>query len=554
MAVVNGQQANQTTFNTAFMSRTQDTSTVGKVDLENTDVASGANIDNAQRELNKLNTFAGSTVNTPAGSLPSWANLDVGSSSDSLFARADALTAKFNAGSGHAHSGAPGDGAPISAGDLTDYNDYWAEMQTVNLTGAAGLSDDVTSLFSGETPNGGASAVGIPTTPPYSRVELRTNPAGDQIEEPGGKKVYGRLTESSGTWTLTYYYTDSLGIETAYSLPTQDIKIYYREVFSSATRPTFGTDEGFIGSLDATADVVDATTTQSGKVSTVAQSFGGRKTFADGAIFTESIAIQKEDVASTAIISALSSTNSFVKITGATATELRGISAPSEANLLVVYNASSAVLTVKHQNVGATAGDRIITPEGGDVQVQANQSVQFLYDITDSRWRLISASGSGGGGDAYQESIGTGDGVSTSFGPLTNLPTSEDAILVMLNGLPQDTANWSLSGADVVFTFAPATGTDVYVYYLTDGTPTPSGPTGTQEVEYRTLTVGEAAAESLTLSATPLSASKVMLDAIGGGAQEYGVDYTVSGTTLSWAGLGLAGSPAGTKFRINYLS
>ena len=79
-------------------------------------------------------------------------------------------------------------------------------------------------------------------------------------------------------------------------------------------------------------------------------------------------------------------------------------------------------------------------------------------------------------------------------------PTSEDAIAVFVNGLVQDTANWSLIGADVivfVFSIAPAAASDIYVYYLTNGTPTPVGPTGTQNVEYRTLSGGEAAAEKL---------------------------------------------------------
>lgn len=535
MAVSNGQQANATTFNNAFLSRTQDSDTIGKIDLENTDPASGGTITNVQRELNKLNSFLGSVANTAEDTLPSWTNNDIGSPTDDVKTRADLLTEEV--------------------GDILAANQFWSEWQTSDFAGAVGLTDDVTSVFSGETPGGGSSAVGVPTSAPYNKVELRTDPAGDQIEEPGGKKVYGRLTESSGTWTLTYYYQDSLGVETAYSLPAQDIRIYYREVFSSTTRPTFGTDDGFIGSLDATADIVDASATQSGKVSTIAQTFGGIKTFNDGVVFNKYVATEKLDVASAATITALSSANSFVKLTGATATELQGITAGTTAIRLVLYNASSADLTVKHQNVGASAGNRIITPDGNDVTVEANSSVEFLYDISDSRWRVISTSGGTGGGVAYQEDIGTGDGVTTSFGPLTQTPSDEDSIAVFTNGLIEDKANWSLSGADIVFTSAPAASTSVYVYYLTDGTPTPMGPTGTQNVEYRTLTGGEAAAESLTLSATPMSASLVMLDVIGGGPQEYSVDYTVSGTTLSWVGLALSGVlSAGDKLRINYLS
>ena len=243
-----------------------------------------------------------------------------------------------------------------------------------------------------------------------------------------------------------------------------------------------------------------------------------------------------------------------MKLTGATATELQGILAGTTAIRLVVYNASSADLTVKHQNAGAAAADRIITSDGNDVTVGSSSSVEFLYDVSDSRWRVISTSGGGGGGVAYQELLGTGDDVTTSFGPMTQVASSEDSIAVYLNGVMTDSSEWAQSGNDIVFTVAPATGTSVYVYYLTNGSPSPSGPTGTQNVEYRTITAPEAAAESLTLSATPASASLVMVDVIGGTAQEYAVDFTVSGTTLSWAGLGLTGLALGDKLRVNYLS
>lgn len=55
MSVINGQLANQTTFNNAFMSRTAaTTSTVAKMALSNTDPESGALIVNTQRAINKL--------------------------------------------------------------------------------------------------------------------------------------------------------------------------------------------------------------------------------------------------------------------------------------------------------------------------------------------------------------------------------------------------------------------------------------------------------------------------------------------------------------------
>ena len=158
---------------------------------------------------------------------------------------------------------------------------------------------------------------------------------------------------------------------------------------------------------------------------------------------------------------------------------------------------------------------------------------------------------------AYQESLGTADGIAVSFGPLTFTPLEEKAILVFINGVQVNDSLWSLSDADILFSTAPAHAYNIYVYYITEGTPVPSVPSGALQVEYRTISGGEATAKSLTLSATPLSAANVMVDMVQGSAQEYSVDFTVSGTTLSWSGLGLdliVGLVAGDKLRIQYLS
>jgi len=177
-----------------------------------------------------------------------------------------------------------------------------------------------------------------------------------------------------------------------------------------------------------------------------------------------------------------------------------------------------------------------------------------------SWWNSLRAAGvvleSMGSGIGYQEPLGTGDGVSTSFGPLSFTPVTEDSIAVYRNGLIVPKAEWSLSGADILFSSAPVAAQDIYAYYMISGTATPVTPPGVENVLYRTLTGGEAAAKSLTLPATPISASKVKVDVMGGlGAVEYAVDFTVSGATFSWTGLGLDGLlSAGDKLRIVYLS
>lgn len=98
MSVTNGQSANQTTFNNAFLSRTTDTSTAGKVDLSNVASESGSAVVNIQRELNSMSSFSGKSINVAKDNKPSWSSNVVGASGDNLFQRADALTVKFSTG------------------------------------------------------------------------------------------------------------------------------------------------------------------------------------------------------------------------------------------------------------------------------------------------------------------------------------------------------------------------------------------------------------------------------------------------------------------------
>lgn len=79
----------------------------------------------------------------------------------------------------------------------------------------------------------------------------------------------------------------------------------------------------------------------------------------------------------------------------------------------------------------------------------------------------------------------------------------------------------------------------------------PTPPTHT--VEYFTLSPAQIASGAVTLSHTPTSPTIVTLDVISGSAQYYGDDYTVSGTTVSWAANPLYGILiAGDKIRITY--
>lgn len=161
MAVSNGQLANQTTFNNAFVSRTNDSSTVGKITLSNADTNT---ITDIQREANSAASFMGKAVNIAASALPEFTEDYVGATGDDLFNRVDALTLRFDGDDGHGHTGNDGDGPQINSLDLANYNPAYATVGTkfIQQTGSL-ASADVTTDFSSESPFGSTGTAGVLT-------------------------------------------------------------------------------------------------------------------------------------------------------------------------------------------------------------------------------------------------------------------------------------------------------------------------------------------------------------------------------------------------------
>lgn len=67
------------------------------------------------------------------------------------------------------------------------------------------------------------------------------------------------------------------------------------------------------------------------------------------------------------------------------------------------------------------------------------------------------------------------------------------------------------------------------------------GGGGSGSVDKVTLSGTDISNGFITLSGTPTTPADVILNVIGGLSQDYGVDFTVSGATLSWSGLALDG-------------
>ncbi|TXH44796.1 MAG: hypothetical protein E6Q97_32210 [Desulfurellales bacterium] len=279
MGVVDGQAVSAAVTNPAFLDANADDTATGKISFANTDGPSGPTVTNTQRETNSLNSFTGRASGSVYNALPSWTNNDVGLSTDDLKTRADNLTATFNSVSGHTHDGSAGEGGPIAGSSLTSVPLRGYVNQGTDLTGVTGTSTDVSTELAGKSDSSGSTDPGVVVTAPQNKVILRQASGAnedDSFIDGSGNIVYGRLTFSTPTWTLSYY-VDISGTETAYSFSSSDVRWYYQELFNPMVNPPVYSDFASIRSDNATADLLTSTTAIQGKTqlaSAAAQSVG----------------------------------------------------------------------------------------------------------------------------------------------------------------------------------------------------------------------------------------------------------------------------------------
>lgn len=236
--IVDGTPVDAATTNAQKLDKVSDDTAVGIIGLNSVAAASGSAVTNLQREHNSAASFMGKTLNSAKDDLPAWTANNGLTSTDDLFERTDALSAKFHQTTGHGHTGAAGDGPAVDFGDLAGTQLVGYGVQGTNITGATGTSDDVSSLLTGETPSTAQNVEGIVVNAPHNYIHV-FDTSQDAIFDGSGNKVYGRLTYAASVWTLSYY-SNVAGTETAYSFaaPT-DLVWYYQQLFTEAARPVY---------------------------------------------------------------------------------------------------------------------------------------------------------------------------------------------------------------------------------------------------------------------------------------------------------------------------
>jgi hypothetical protein len=92
---------------------------------------------------------------------------------------------------------------------------YFVDKGTLNTP--TGASDVVTALFAGEIVGSAVApfSKGVVTAAPNNKVDILDQKKDEISHAATGSRIYARLTEAGGVWTLSYYYTDATGVETA---------------------------------------------------------------------------------------------------------------------------------------------------------------------------------------------------------------------------------------------------------------------------------------------------------------------------------------------------
>jgi len=197
----------------------------------------------------------------------------------------------------------------------------------------------------------------------------------------------------------------------------------------------------------------------------------------------------------------------------------------STNNRVGILNASPDVSL----DVGS-ATDAIHVPSGTTAQRPTGANGYFRYNSEDAQfegyadgaWGAIA--GSGGGGSAIEPQIFAGDGSTVDF-TLTSAPTSENNLLVFIDGVFQAHDSYSVSGTTLTFSTAPANTRVVTVYHAR------SSISGSNMI-VDTMT-GDNSDTTLTLSVAPVSENNVQV--YFDGVYQSKANYSISGTTLTFS-------------------
>ena len=420
MSVVNGQIANQTTFNNAFMSRTSPgTSTVAIVALNNAEVVSGASVSNIQRAINKAFEGVGATGEADAA-INDYSSNNYVSNGDNRKVAVGKLDTQLKTTQDQVDDVA-GDIASIDARVLA------IESEASTFGGDKTFSDNVTIqgnlLVTGTTTSINSTELEVEDayiTINKGGTDVTAENAGIEIERDTDNAAlqFDSTLESKwkiGVLSAMYEIIVSGIAQTVDGLKDFIGGIKTDTVAESTTDAGVTVDgvlikDGLVDNVDVAAleTRVDDTETDiasiDGRVTTLESgntTISGNKTFSGDSVFkntrvTEEIFMSSIANAQTgADVQLTPITAPIVRLTGAL-TSVNRIDAPSTYNKdLIIINQTGGNVVFKN-NVGSPASARIMTGTGSDVSIPNNKAFKATYDVVTQLWYLHSAEAGGG--------------------------------------------------------------------------------------------------------------------------------------------------------------
>lgn len=265
--VIDGQAVSQAVTNPAFIFKNADDIMPNQLGMSH--APSGTTLISSQKAINSALDTTGATETVPGTNYGAPTNtiLDGDNHQTALLKLANKY--RGGVGLGHDHSGVDGQSEKVAAYNIKSVPLKGFVIQGVDQTGVSGSSTDVSTDMTGKVPSSGATVEGVVVTAPQNKLILRQASGAsedDSFFDGSGNLVYGRLTESSGVWTVSYF-VNLAGVETPYSFPSPvDVRWYYQELYNPLLNPPVYSEFAAIPSDNATADVIQATTSEYGKV------------------------------------------------------------------------------------------------------------------------------------------------------------------------------------------------------------------------------------------------------------------------------------------------
>ena len=213
------------------------------------------------------------------------------------------------------------------------------------------------------------------------------------------------------------------------------------------------------------------------------------------------------------------------------------------SNMTITTSASGDTITFASSGSGGSQNLFSTIAVSGQSNVVADSTTDTLTLVAGSGMTIttdasgdsitFASSGSGGSGSTseFAKNTFTGDGSTTAF-TLTKTMSSEDGLIVFIDGVYQADNVYSVSGTTLTFATAPVNSRVIEVFQLEGGI------VGSAPV-VNTMT-GDGSDTTLTLSVAPISENQTFVTIDG--VVQHKSTYSVSGTTLTFS----AAPPTGT--------